>query len=182
VNQQKMETLKQLVTNIGEYSVTSPKSRKITIATWTIRFPKWLGKPLDESQKGSYKIKPLVEIDGEPLFGELAILRLLQKDGWDGVWVDTYHDKFWTGLPDRTVPCSLPAKAQEIYDKIVAKHGKYGGFFDIFAWHGQKLMFAEYKGEGDKLKPNQISWIEAAVSSGIPPTSLLLVEFLNRSK
>jgi len=177
-----MESLKCLVSSVGEYSITSPTSRKITIATWTIRFPKWLGKPLDESQKGSYKIKPLVEIDGEPLFGELAILRLLQKDGWDGVWVDTYHDRFWKGLPDRKSACLLPEKAQEIYDKIVAKHEKVGGFFDVFAWHGQKLMFAEYKGEGDKLRPNQISWINAAVSSGISPSSLLLIEFLNRTK
>jgi VRR-NUC domain len=176
-----MESLKRQVTSIGEYSVTSPKSPKITIATWTIRFAKWLGKPLDELQKGSYKIKPLVEINGEPNFGELAILRLLQKDGWDGVWVDTYHDKFWKGLPDRTKPCSLPEKSQEIYDKIVTKHGRYGGFFDVFAWREQELLFAEYKGEGDKLKPNQISWIEAAVSSGISPDSLLLIEFFKRS-
>ena len=177
-----MKSLKQHVTSIGEYSITSPTSGKISIATWTIRFPKWLGAPLDEPQKGSYKIKPLVEIDREPLFGELAILRLLQKDRWDGVWVDTYHDKFWIGLPDRTAPCPLPEKAQRIYDKIVANHGKYGGFFDVFAWHGQELLFAEYKGEGDKLKPNQISWIDAAVSSGISPNSLLLIEFRNRTK
>jgi hypothetical protein len=123
--------------------------------TWTIRFQKWLGKPLDESQKGSYKIKPLVEIDGEPLFGKLAILRLLQKDEWDGVWADTYHDKFWKGLPDRTKPCSLPEKAKEIYDMIVTKHGRHGGFFDVIAWREQKLLFAEYKGEGDKLNQNQ---------------------------
>jgi len=172
-----VKSLKRQVICVGEYSTTPSTGRKITIATWTIRFPKWLGKPLDEKQKGSYKIKPLVQIDEEPLFGELAILRLLQKNGWDGVWVDTYHNKFWKGLPDRTAPCSLPEKPKEVYDKIVARHGKYGGFFDIFAWHGQKFLFAEYKGEGDKLKPNQISWIAAAVSSGISPSSLLLIEY-----
>ena len=177
-----MKSLKRQATSIGEYSLTYPRGQKITIATWTIRFPKWLGKPLDEKQKGSYKIKPLVQIDGEPLFGELAVLRLLQKDGWDGVWVDTYHGKFWKGLPDRTAPCSLSGKAQEVYDKIVARHGKYGGFFDVFAWRGQKLLFAEYKGEGDKLKPNQISWIAAVVSSGISQSSLLLIEYKVREK
>jgi hypothetical protein len=134
-----MKSLRRQVINIGEYLITSPTSRKITITTWTIRFPLWLGKPMEESQKGSYKIKPLVEIEGEPLFGELAILRLLQKDGWDGVWVDTYHDKFWKGLPDRTTPCSLSVKAQKIYDKIVARHGNMAAF--LMYLHGTVRNF-----------------------------------------
>jgi hypothetical protein len=175
-----MKSLKRQVISVGAYSAISATSGKINIATWTIRFPQWRGQSLDGAQKGSYKIKPLVEIDGEPLFGELAILRLLQKDGWDGVWVDTYHGYFWKGLPDQAVPCSLPATAQDIYDRIVARHGKRGGFFDVFAWRGRKLLFAEYKGEGDKLKPNQVSWIGAAVASGISPSSFLLVEYNTR--
>jgi VRR-NUC domain len=179
-----MKSLKYQKIGNGKYPIIC-QGQKIAIATWTIRFPKWNGAPLGKSLKNTYRVKPLVEVNGEPLFGELAILRWLQKDGWDGVWVDTFHGKklFWNGLPDRTRPCLLPAKAEALYDKIVAgRHGKAGGFFDVFAWRGQKRLFVESKGEGDKLKKNQLLWIRAAIKSGVSPSSLLLVEFKNRTK
>ena len=74
-------------------------------------------------------------------------------------------------------------QAEALYDKIVAgRHGKAGGFLDVFAWRGRKRLFVEYKGEGDKLKKNQLLWIRAAIKSEVSPTSLLLVEFKNRTK
>ena len=181
-----MNSLKKLAWNEGEYSLKFPTGHSLTIASWSIRFPKWNGSPLSETTKDTYRVKPLVEVDGEPLFGELAILRLLQKDGWDGVWVDTFHGHgkklFWNGLPDRTSPCKLPEKAEALYDKILETNGKPGGFFDIFAWLGEEFLFVEYKGQGDTIKPNQISWIFSAIKSGVPSTSLKLVEFDKRSK
>ena len=179
-----MKSLKQQRIGLGKYSIIC-QGKMVTIESWTIRFPKWVGTPTKKSLKNTYRVKPLVEVNGEPLFGELAILRLLQRDGWDGVWVDTFHGEklFWNGLPDRTQPSSLPAKAEALYDKIVARRsGKAGGFFDVFAWRGRKFLFVEYKGEGDKLKKKQLLWIRAAIKSGASPSSLLLVEFKNRAE
>lgn len=174
-----MKHLKQLAIDSFKQPIKVSSCRMVEILTLTIQFPAWKGKALSENTKKTYSIKPLVEVSGEPLFGELAILRWLQKDDWNGVWVDSFHGKklFWDGLPDRTAPCKLPENPNTLYDKIAGINGKAGGFFDVFAWRGGEFLFVEYKGKGDTLKPNQSSWILSALEAGIHEASLLLVEF-----
>jgi hypothetical protein len=71
-----------------------PSGKSVSIDTWTVSFPPATPSYLPEGVlPQTYTNKPLVQVDHESLFGELAILRLLQKDGWDGVWVDTFHDR-----------------------------------------------------------------------------------------
>ena len=118
----------------------------------------------------TYTNKPLVHIDGEDLFGELALLRLLQKDAWDGVWVDTFHGNgrealFWTAMPHRSVSIQLePSSAgRHIYDRIKDhRYGRIGGFFDILAWRGEELIFIEYKGPSDSANENEPSFLEGS--------------------
>ncbi|MFZ1072895.1 MAG: VRR-NUC domain-containing protein [Verrucomicrobiia bacterium] len=180
-----MKLLKQQAISFGKYPITF-QGKKIGIETWTIHFPKWSGAGLSKSVPGTYRNKSLVNFNGEPLFGELAVLRWLQNDGWDGVWVDTFHSSskeklFWKGLPDRTDPSALPLKAKMLYEKIMSNHPKDGGFFDVFAWRGRKFLFVEYKSKGDRLNNNQRLWMGSAIRSGVSPTSLVLVEYLKRS-
>src|SRR5687767_15070534 len=53
-----------------------------------LRFPKWSGAPfVDDFGR---KSAAMIELGGEHLFAELAVLRLLRNDGWDGRWVSTY--------------------------------------------------------------------------------------------
>ena len=48
--------------------------------------------------------KPLVSVDGDAMFGELAIVRWLEKDGWQAFWVDTYHrQQFWRVMPHTSI-------------------------------------------------------------------------------
>lgn len=132
----------------------------------------------------TYTIKPLVVVDNEIIFGELALLRYLQKDGWDGVWVDAFHSrgnnkKFWSSLSDRG-QASLPTHAQELFNKILSKNdGKISGFFDVFVWKdgGSDYLFVEYKGKGDHPNKNELQWIEAAISVGIKPEQLVIVTY-----
>lgn len=125
----------------------------------------------------TYTTKPLVTFDGEILFGELAVLRWLQRDGWDGAWVDTFHGrKFWRDMPHRSAPLSLPVHAQGLYDGIVAANGGRGaGFFDVMAWRGTRVVFAEYKGPGDHPNRNEAAWIGAALRTGISEQDLFIV-------
>ena len=51
----------------------------------------------------TYGNKPLFDVDGTPMVAELAILRLFLKDGWDGVWVDTFRKKYRTSWEDEGV-------------------------------------------------------------------------------
>ena len=181
-----MKSLKQQATSFGEYPITI-RGKRIVISTWTIHFPVWTGAELPRLVAGTYRNKSLVNYFGEPLFGELAVLRWLEKDGWEGVWVDTFHSSsteklFWKGLPDRTAPSPLPPKAKKLYEKIMSNHPRDGGFFDVLAWRNGKFLFVEYKSKGDRLNDNQRLWIRSAITSGISPSSLVIVEYLKRAK
>jgi hypothetical protein len=49
-------------------------------------FARWASKPVDFE----FGKKPVLDHEGEACFAELAILRILLKHGWEGVWVSTY--------------------------------------------------------------------------------------------
>lgn len=136
-----------------------------------------------QSLKETHKAKPLVALANNGndannvFFGELAILRCLQDDGWDGVWVDTYHRKFWHSLSDGGT-AKLVGEQKTLYDKIVkANGGQIKGFFDVLAWRNGSYIFIEYKGKGDSVRQNQIQWIDAALSSGISQEQLFFVAY-----
>jgi hypothetical protein len=91
---------------------------------WTLRFPR------DESpgEKGgvlpaTYTKKSLVIPFGEPLYGEISVLECLRRDGWSGVWVDTFHAAFWRYMPERSssIDLSLKAEAFRVYAGIIAE-------------------------------------------------------------
>ena len=116
-----------------------------------------------------------------PLFGELAIARCLERDGWEAVWVDSYHSKkerlFWRDLPDRSLPFDLSRVqvAHEAYERIFIVNGGVGGFFDVLAWKGSEVVFIEYKGARDGPNGNELRWIESALQAGLDESSLYFV-------
>ena len=131
-----------------------------------------------EFDAGSYTNKSLVELDGQPLFGELAILRLAEKDGWEGVWLDTYHGgKKWRDMPHISDPVSIPEERQGLLDRIRERHGKRGGAWDVFVWKGDGVAFLESKRSSDSVRPNQRSWLSAALAEGLAPATFTMVEW-----
>lgn len=155
----------------------------IFIENLKIKFPPANPKYLrDTTLSKTYLSKPLVKFKSESLFGELVILRYLQMDGWDGVWVDTFHGRgvnkvFWSELPPNGSSI-LPKHAESIYDRIVEKNGmKSSGFFDVFAWKDQKYIFIEYKGKGDSPNQNENRWIRSVLKCGIKPEQLFFVSY-----
>ena len=140
---------------------------------------------LDILNDATYLDKTVVTHDRGVLFGELAILRYLEKDQWKGVWVDTLHshgrkDVLWTGMPPTGVAPQLPPKVSAKFQAIKEKNGGVlFGFFDVFAWKGEgdDFMFIEYKGRGDSADDNELAWINAAVSEGVKPEQLCMVGY-----
>ena len=174
-----MHSLRALAVRTTIRRVKLALGNEVGIAVWSVQFESAEPSRLADPQlPKTYAIKPLVQLGGESLFGELAILRSLQKDGWDGVWVDTFHRKLWQGLPDRSEPYNLssaPTFVRATYDRIVSIRGKPGGFFDVMAWRGNELVFIEYKGKGDRPNRNEAIWIDAALEAGINERQLLFV-------
>jgi hypothetical protein len=187
-----MEILTSLASEISQERRVLPSGRDVEIEAYSISFPTADPSklPVDATFFGtsekipdSYLIKPLVIFNDEPLFGELAVACALKEDGWNAVWVDSYHSKgekrlFWKDLPDRSRPVVLAREstnASRLYEKIRDRNRGVGGFFDVMAWKGSSYLFVEYKGKGDGANKNELRWIDAVLSSGLKVNDLRFV-------
>jgi hypothetical protein len=125
----------------------------------------------------TYTAKPLVSVGGDGMFGELAIVRLLEADGWEAVWVDTLHGrKFWRAMPNKSDPVSLPSHARAHYDAILAENGdRASGFFNVMAWRDAQYAHLNYETSADEPNRNEIRWVNAALRAGVTPSDLWIV-------
>jgi hypothetical protein len=137
-------------------------------------FELWTGQPVSDK----YGNKPVLNVNGEPAFAELAILKILQNDGWQGVWVDTYRKRYRTSyFPKNEV--KLPPRQQRLLLDIYEKAGSDKGCWDVFCWReGTVYLFAESKRQGrDRIRDSQRQWLDAAIKCGLPLASFLVVEW-----
>lgn len=129
---------------------------------------------VDRDMPSTYRSKPLYLVEGKTLYSELAVLMYLQQDGWNGVWMDTYHNRgrfknFWSAMPPAGKG-TLDEHADELYEKIVAQNrGRSSGFFDVFAWKndGSDYAFIECKRKNEPPNGNELRWLEASVDTGL---------------
>ena len=153
-------------------------SGEVVLRRLTVRFGQASPDRLPEgSLLATYTEKPLVTFNGAAMFGELAVLRWLEVDGWDGVWLDTTHARrFWRDMPTRSDPVALPPREQKLYDEIVAANdGRASGSFDVMAWRGTHTIFVDYEGPGSEPGRNRTRWMNAAISVGVSPNDMLIV-------
>ena len=126
-------------------------------------FQLWSG----EFTGDTYGNKPLIDVDGTPMFAELAILGLFQKDGWDGVWVDTFRKKYRTAWGDEGV-VRLSGDRLQLLKSIHKRAGSTSGCFDVYCWKDDFVVFAESKRRSkDEIRQTQLAWLEAAMSTGL---------------
>jgi hypothetical protein len=158
---------------VSAVELTLPSGKSVAIPRCGYMFSPWRGTPILDTYGG----KAVLDWNGNPVFAELAILGVLERAGWDGVWVDTYRRKFRRSLPPEC--CKLPSHAQELYDRICrANDGKVSGCFDVFAWKDGDYLFVESKRKSkDSIQKTQKAWIVAALAAGIPLDSLLICEW-----
>ncbi len=127
----------------------------------------------------TYRNKPLLDVDGTPMFAELAILRLFQKDGWEGVWVDTFRKKYRTAWGDEGV-VKLSGDRLQLLKAIHQRAGSASGCFDVFCWKDDFVVFAESKRKSkDQIRSTQLAWLEAAMQTGLDASAFLIVEWLS---
>lgn len=147
---------------------------QISIQKYFLEFKEWKGAPIPNT----YNNKAVIDWKGEPLFAELAVLRLFQSSGWNGVWVDSYRRKFRVGLPDVVDPVELPKAQAQFIDTLREKTGRFGGCWDLFLWKGDSLLFIELKRrKKDKIQSTQIEWLGASLEFGLTAANFALVEW-----
>lgn len=153
--------------------LTLPSGRAVEIAHCTYEFTPWCGDPLPDTYGG----KAVLDFEGHPVFAEVGILRLLEKQDWDGVWVDTYRRKFRKDLSSRD-SVTLPEPVKLLFERLVEANGGQKGFWDVISWQQGHCLFIESKRKGrDSIRLNQLRWLESALGQGLPPDSFLIFEW-----
>ena len=147
---------------------------QVSIQKYFLTFDPWKGISIPNTYNG----KAVIDWSGEPLFAELAILRLFQSHGWDGVWVDSYRRKYRVGLPDVVDPISLPNEKQLLVNALKKRTGRSGGCWDVLVWKGDVTLFLELKRQKkDAVQNTQIEWLEASLAHGLKPENFALLEW-----
>ena len=150
-------------------------AEQVSIQKNFLKFKEWRGRPIPNT----YGNKAVIDWNGEPVFAELAVLRLFQSHGWNGVWVDSYRRKFRVGLPDVMAPVELPNEQKKIIDTIRTKTGRSGGCWDVFVWKKDTILFIELKHQKkDSIRITQKQWLEKAIDSGFTTKNFFLVEWI----
>ena len=173
-----MESLVALAASVEVRLLALPGGGEAAIRAMSIRFSRATPDRLKPGTlAATYVSKPLVSVDGDAMFGELAIVRWLEKDGWQAFWVDTYHrQQFWRVMPHRGSPVALPGILRTRYDAIVAANGgRPRGFFDVIAARGDQVIHLEYKAAGESSNRTETGWIESALETGVSEHDLWFV-------
>lgn len=156
---------------VAEESVRLSSGRRLLIPKATPGLRRWPGPPPEDT----YGNKPIVMLEGELLFAELAILRLFQAVGWEGVWIDTYRNKRRVAMDQYT---SLPPDQEALLQRIYQASGTRSDCFDVFCWRDKAVVFAESKRKGyDRIRPTQVRWLSSALGTGLPIEAFLIVEW-----
>lgn len=169
------------LTPVVRQRIDLPSGKSVDVPKATPIFRKWTGEPPEDT----YGRKPVLEFEHNPAFAELVILRIFERAGWEGRWIDSYRNRTVVGCWGDNIMKPLPAKERALLDSIRAKSGVKGGCFDVFCWRGEAVLFAEAKWKAhDEIRVNQRHWLQAALNAGLPLESFLIVEwgFESRSR
>lgn len=165
------EFLKPFQIGYEEFVLLSGES--VLVPKYFIPFKEWKGEPISNSYR-----KPFIDYKDEPLYAELVVLRMFQEQGWEGVWVDSYRQKYRTGLPETIKPVDLPVEKEAILASIRDKTGMAGGCWDVFIWKDDQILFLELKRKKkDAIKDSQRSWLEASLESDHTSEDFALIEW-----
>ena len=76
-------------------SIALPNGKNVEIAKACSRWSRWHGSRQSlQWLPRTLAVKPLVNVGGNPVFAEIAIVRILEASGWRALWVDSYHRKY----------------------------------------------------------------------------------------
>jgi hypothetical protein len=163
----------------------SINGQKVEIPKCILLFNKWTGEPVKETFGG----KPIVSFDDKPMFAEIAIMTSFHNDGWDARWVETYgrrnkepiclsewkDDKYKNQIH---TPIEDNEIAKLLADIAKINSNSYSGCWDVMAWKGHSVIFAETKRtKKDSIRVSQKNWLAAGLKYGLRPNHYLVVQW-----
>jgi len=126
----------------------------------------------------AYSAKPLVLVDKQAMFPELAVLSFFRRMGWEGAWVDLAHRKFFDRMPNQSKGISLGAHASQALARI-SQYSDAGrtGCWDVVLWADRTVAFAAVVAAAAALSESRTKWLGAAVKSGMSASQFVVVEW-----
>jgi hypothetical protein len=128
----------------------------------------------------AYSARPLVLVEKQVAFPEIAVLALFKKMGWDGAWVDAQHHKYFDRMPNQSKGMSLGAHANQAITRIAAyNENSRVGCWDLVLWSERAVAFAAVVGgaRGAEIGEARTRWLAAAVKSGLSAGQFVVVEW-----
>jgi hypothetical protein len=157
----------------------------IEIPKCIIAFDRWTGEPVKETFGG----KAIVSVNNKPMFAELGIMTHFFDEGWDARWVETYgrgnmEPKCLTIWKDDKYgnqehkPIGNENIITLLSDIAKLNDGSYKGCWDVLAWKGDKVVFAESKRtKKDAIRTSQSNWLAAGLMLGLSEENFLVVQW-----
>jgi hypothetical protein len=160
-------------------AILPTSGRTVQVATF-LRIEERSPVPVDRTEGCWAPNKPAILVGGRPTWAEFSIVRALEPHGWEGRWI-----KNWAGGREFCIDVgeSRPFPPQ-IGDAFAAIHARAAslrgsGSWDVLSWRDDDILFIESKKHrsGDRLRPSQLTWMEAALDLGHEPERFLIVEY-----
>lgn len=155
----------------------------IEIPICVVKFDKWTGTPIKETFGG----KPLLNVNGKPMFAELAIMTEFVTNGWQTRWVETYGKNepiCLTEWQDDKYKNQVHHPFQEskvstlLADIAKVNSNSYSGCWDVVAVKNEKIIFAESKRtKKDNIRTTQVNWLIAGLKCGLQTDNFLIVQW-----
>lgn len=156
--------------------------RRVLVTT-CLRSETRLPEPIERTACCWAPNKPTLEFERRPTWAEFILVRLLERAGWEGVWV-----KNWAGGREFCIDVDrrreLPEATKRLFGRIHARaeNLRGGGTWDVLAWRGSEHVLVESKQRGsDALRESQIGFLEAAIGEGLRPSQFAIVEYEMRT-
>ena len=155
----------------GQEKLFADEHAEILVDKYCTTFDLYKG----DEQIDTYGKKEIVSVEDKPTYAEFAALSLFRREGWNGMWVDGYRRKKWSGLSEEA---RYPDSIDVLLDSLRSITGRRGGVFDLILWRGKTILFIELKrSKRDQIRANQVDWVRAALSSGVDLRCFAILEW-----
>ena len=164
----------------ARFELADGRLAEIATERWELEL--WDGEPDPPDLAPQWARKPRFAVSGRRSCAELAIVDHLQRDGWQGVWVNAFERSLRTEwFPAPAFPtlaaAGAPPWAGAIFARLLeANGGVLSGFFDVFAWRQPgEVRFCEAKTGNDRIRGTQRRFLERALAFH-PPGQFTIIQ------
>jgi hypothetical protein len=158
--------------------------RLVPVPAWRAEFaasPERSSMGLDRS----YAAKPLVMVEKQAMFPEIACLSLFKRSGWNGVWADGTHRRYFDKMPMQSKGTSLDTYANQLVSRIAENNGKSkAGCWDLILWAHRTLVFVSVSPADPSLPAvaeANARWLAASLRTGLSGNQFAIVRWAYRS-